>query len=134
MLTRDQNDVAAAPTVAAARTAARNELLSPECQTAVAAVAGLDGNYDFINEKQERLVRRGEDVDELAHAPTIAELDDAGDRRKQRIVLAKSHVLARFVARTTLANDDGASGHNLTREYLDSQPLRIRVAAVFGTA
>lgn len=43
-------DVAATPAIAAAGSAARNELLTPERKDAVAAVAGLHGNYDFIDE------------------------------------------------------------------------------------
>ena len=44
VLAGDQYDVAAAAAVAAARTAARDKLLPPERQAAVAAVAGLHQN------------------------------------------------------------------------------------------
>ena len=35
-----------------------------------------------------------------------------------------------FTARATLPHDDGAAGHNLPAECLETKPLRIRVAAV----
>jgi hypothetical protein len=50
MLIGHQNHVAAAPAVAAAGSPARNILLPPEGQTAVAAVAGLHEDDDFIDE------------------------------------------------------------------------------------
>ena len=51
VLARDHHHVTAAPAVAAARTAARDKLLAPERKTAVAAVAGFDGNDDFVYEQ-----------------------------------------------------------------------------------
>src|SRR4051812_11953404 len=49
-LARFHDDVAAAPAIAAARSTARNELLPAEGNAAVAAVAGLDADFRFINE------------------------------------------------------------------------------------
>src|SRR5471032_1587113 len=49
LLAGHQNHIAAAPAIAAARTAARDVFLPAECQAAVAAVAGLDQNSDFVN-------------------------------------------------------------------------------------
>jgi hypothetical protein len=48
VLAGGHDDVAAAPAVAAARTAARDEFLAPERKTPVAAVAGFDQNPDFV--------------------------------------------------------------------------------------
>ncbi len=45
-----QGDVAAAAAIAAARPAARDILLPPEGQAAVAAVAGLHQNSSFVEE------------------------------------------------------------------------------------
>ena len=49
-LRADHNDVAATAAVAARGPAAGNELLAPEGHAAVAAVAGLDANFCFIDE------------------------------------------------------------------------------------
>jgi len=49
-LRADHDDVAAAPSVAARRTAAGHEFFAPEGHAAVAAVAGFDTNFCFINE------------------------------------------------------------------------------------
>ena len=46
----DHDDVAAAAAVAAGGTAAGHELLAPEGHAAVAAVAGFDANFCFIDE------------------------------------------------------------------------------------
>ena len=45
-------DVAAASAVAARRAAARHELLAAEGHAAVAAVAGFDANFDFVDEHE----------------------------------------------------------------------------------
>ena len=50
VLAGDQENVAAAAAVAAAGAAAGDELLAPERKAAVAAVAGLDRDDDFIDE------------------------------------------------------------------------------------
>ena len=49
-LRTDHDDIAAMAAVAARGSAARNELFAPEGHAAVAAVAGLDANFCFINE------------------------------------------------------------------------------------
>jgi hypothetical protein len=49
-LRADHNDVAAAAAIATGGTAAGYELLAPEGHAAVAAVAGLDANFCFIDE------------------------------------------------------------------------------------
>ena len=48
VLARHQHDVTAASAVTAAGTAARDILLAPEGHAAVAAVAGFDGNINFV--------------------------------------------------------------------------------------
>ena len=50
MLAGHEYHVAAAPAVAAAGTAPGNELLAPERKTAVAAVAGFDLDFNFVDE------------------------------------------------------------------------------------
>jgi transketolase N-terminal domain/subunit len=49
-LRADHDDIAAAAAVAARWTAAGHELFAPEGHAAVAAVAGLDANFCFIDE------------------------------------------------------------------------------------
>jgi hypothetical protein len=48
--TGDHDDVAASTAIAPARSTARDEFLSPERKTAVAAVTGFDQNRDFVYE------------------------------------------------------------------------------------
>src|SRR5580704_9175323 len=92
MLAGDQDHIAALASVAAAGPAARNEFLAPEGETAVAAVAGFDRNYDLIDKhvggnrsitvaarKRLRKLFGGFDADELACPAAVAEFDDARD-------------------------------------------------------
>jgi hypothetical protein len=46
---RDQDDVAAAPAVATAGSALGDVFLPAERETAIAAIAGFDSNYDFVD-------------------------------------------------------------------------------------
>jgi hypothetical protein len=50
----DERDIAAVAAITAAWATARYELLAPEGHAAVSAVAGLQGNYYFINEHKMR--------------------------------------------------------------------------------
>jgi hypothetical protein len=50
MAARDESDIAAAPAIAAARTAARDVLLAPEREAAVAAVPCLHRYFSFIDQ------------------------------------------------------------------------------------
>ena len=56
-LRADHDDVAAAAAVAARGSAAGNELLAAEGHAAVAAVAGFDANFCFIDEHGEPGIR-----------------------------------------------------------------------------
>jgi hypothetical protein len=56
MRIRNQNDIAAAPAITAAGTAARNEFLSPESQTAISSIACLHGNNDFVYKHEIELI------------------------------------------------------------------------------
>jgi hypothetical protein len=58
--------------------------------------------------------------------------NDPIDQRKQRIVLATSHVQALFVTRAALANQDRTRVDYLAAEPLDAQALSLRVAAIYG--
>src|ERR1019366_6955286 len=105
-----------------------------------AAEASGRNSFYFLNgpRREADLLRGfdgdGLDIDELAHPAPIAELDDAADLRKQRVVLAPAHVLTRFDPRATLPDYDGTARNHLAAEHLDAQPLRVRIAPVFGTA
>ena len=54
VLARNERDIAAVAAVTAARATARHELLAPEGQATVSAVARLQRNYYFINEHRMR--------------------------------------------------------------------------------
>ena len=65
VLVGDQVDVAAAAAIAAARPSARDELLPPERQAAIAAVARLHVDSDFVDEHRKAAglrVQTGGDV------------------------------------------------------------------------
>src|SRR4051812_23878099 len=69
-----------------------------------------------------------------APAPAVLELDGAGPRGEDRVVLADAHALARLEAGAALAHDDLAATHDLAGEHLHAEPLRVRVAAVAAGA
>ena len=50
MRARDEVNRSAAPAIATARTAARNEFLATKGETAVASAAGLDADVNFVDE------------------------------------------------------------------------------------
>ena len=50
MLARDHDDIPAAASISAAGAAAWHELLTPEGKAAVTAVAGLDVDFNFVDE------------------------------------------------------------------------------------
>ena len=62
------------------------------------------------------------------------ETDDAVFQRKQRKIAALAHETPRREMRALLAHDDAPGPHKLSAEALDSEPLGIGIAAVFGTA
>ena len=136
VVARDHDNIAAAASIAAARTASGHEFLAPERKTSVAAVAGLHLNFDFVNEQLERTAgsRLAAYADEFAHATAIAKLDNARYLGEERVVLTAADILAGFVAGASLTDQDGAAGHQLAAERLHAEPLCIRIATVFRTA
>src|SRR5215203_1766153 len=58
--------------------------------------------------------------------------DQAVDQRIQRVVAADADVVARMELGATLANDDAARANGVAVVELDSQSLRLAVAAVAG--
>jgi hypothetical protein len=133
----NHGDVAAVSAVAAAGAAARDELLPPEGEAAVTAIARLDGDDYFIYEQRLtdwlKLFNRF-DADELAHLATVFEFDHAGDFGEERIVFAPADIDAGLDGCAALAHDDGTTGDELSAEDLHTEPLRVGVAPVFGTA
>src|SRR3954464_5570345 len=79
------------------------------------------------------LLAGGHDGDH-APAPAVLELNGAGPRGEDRVVLADADALARLEAGPALAHDDLAAGHDPAREDLHAEPLRIRVASVAARA
>lgn len=140
MLARFEDDVAAAPSIPAAWASARHILLAPERKTAIAAIAGLYRDNNFVDEHVNRTVTAGQpvrpevkrifllggdDVDELAEPATVAELHRTADGGEKRIVLAETHVLARFDSGAALTNNNGPAGYNFARKLLYTQTLRV---------
>jgi hypothetical protein len=59
MLARDQDYIPAAAAITSARASARDKLLPPEGETAVAPVSCFYGNTNFINEHFDDLTEKG---------------------------------------------------------------------------
>jgi len=144
VLAAHHHHIAAAAAIAAAGSAARNEFLPAEGKATVTAVAGLYVNSYFVNKHRKaagvhscrRLVRtKGElcaglDVDELAHATAVAELDDASDLGEESVVLTPADIDARLQLGAALAHDDAAARNQLAAENFHAQALRIGIAPV----
>jgi hypothetical protein len=156
VLAAHEGDIAATAAIAAAGTASRNVLLPPEGQAAIAAVACFYKDSDFINKHRKaagmlatrrpfrkklraeqagpETLNGGVDVDELAHPSAISKFDNTGHFRKQGVVLAPADIVARLQFGAALTDDDAAAGDQLSAENLDAEPLRVRIAPIFGTA
>ena len=82
-------------------------------------------------------VRRAAVSGDRAHVDVFAitvhrKLYDAVGQCEERVVFAHADVLARANARSALADQDVARNDDLTAEALDTQALRVGVAAVPG--
>src|SRR5437870_9508441 len=73
--------------------------------------------------------RVGGDAHE-ARVPSPFEPHVAVHLRKERVVGAEPDVEAGLEPRTSLADEDGATGHELAGEPLHAEHLRIRISAV----
>src|SRR5262249_32870964 len=72
----------------------------------------------------------GDDRDHLLLARLPRVVDDAVDRREDRVVLAQRRALAGVERGADLADDDRPGLHALAAVDLDAAPLRVRVATV----
>src|SRR5689334_16308192 len=61
-------------------------------------------------------------------APSGAELHDAGARREDRVIAADADAVTGAEARAALPHDDLAAAHQLPREHLHPEHLRVGVA------
>src|ERR1700675_3686173 len=73
-------------------------------------------------------------TDVAAVLALVLKQHDAIDEREQRVVLAPAHIDAGLVARAPLTNQDRARVDHLAAETFHTQPLSLRVAAVYGGA
>src|SRR3972149_11803175 len=64
----------------------------------------------------------------------IFELHAARDLREDGVVLAEASVEPRPKPPASLPDDNRTPGHHVAVVRLDAEPLRVRVAAVAGTA
>ena len=69
-------------------------------------------------------------ADELPLAPLVFELNKPFDQSEEGIVLAAADVAARLPFRAALASQNVAAEDVLAAEFLQTKPLRVRVAAV----
>src|SRR6187431_3232010 len=72
----------------------------------------------------------GFDADDPAVRAVVGELHAAGDLGEQGVILPAADVQARAEPATALTHENRAARHDVAVETLDSQPLRIAVAAV----
>src|SRR5436190_11123879 len=70
------------------------------------------------------------DHHELAHGSAVFEYDFAADLGEERVIFSATDVEPRLYASAALANDDSATGHDLTAECLESKTLRVRIAPI----
>jgi hypothetical protein len=80
---------------------------------------------DFVLLRVVLLDFEGLDHHELAHLSLVQELDAPRNLGEEGVVFAAADIQPGFYTRATLANDDGAAGHNLPAECLESKPLRV---------
>src|SRR5438309_3995334 len=135
-----EDDVAAAPTVAALPISTRHELFAAEAQGTGATVPTLDEDLDAIREHQDParpgdlcptgLDGFGEHGDFLAAVPRSLEADHAVDQREQGVVAPHADVGPGKDRRAPLAKQDGAGIHRLTRGRPHSRPAADAVASV----
>ena len=65
----------------------------------------------------------GDDADESSAGTVILEPDAPVDLRKQRVVLAETHVETSAELASALPHEDGAAGHDVAVEPLHAEPL-----------
>jgi hypothetical protein len=126
-----QDDAAAMTAITTAGAAARDKLLTPERKTTVAAVAGFNQNSDFVYKQR---LFRGDDADKLAQPSAVAKCNHAVNLGEQGVVFAPADVFTGLDFGAALAHDNRPARNQLPAESLHAEPLRIRVAPVFGTA
>jgi hypothetical protein len=89
-----------------------------DARRSICLIFGFDGLYHYV----------------FAQRASVLELDAAADFGEEGIVFASAYVQAGLYAGAALADDDGASGDDLSSECLKAEPLGIRIAAVTGAA
>ena len=109
-------DIAAAASIAAARSAFGNEFFTTERNAAVPAISRTNCNFGLVDKHGDRQIGDGGgcppmrlnrlDIDEAAGVALILELDDARNLRKQCVVFASSDVLTGFEFCSALTNEN----------------------------
>jgi hypothetical protein len=74
----------------------------------------------------------GVNADEFAFLAFVFEFYEAFDQCKKRIVFADADVIARLPFRAALTREYIAAENVFAAEFLESEPLCIRIAAVSG--
>src|SRR6266851_8615508 len=105
----------------------------PPSPPTLGASRGAPRYGDSIVRARWRL-RRGRDDAHVAVALALLEANDAIDLGEERVVGPAPDVHPGLERRPALANEDAASGHELTGEALDPQHLGIGVPAVSRAA
>jgi hypothetical protein len=154
-----QVDAPAITAIAAVRPAKRDVFFAPETYAAITAVPGFDSDFRFINKfhvypdkkapSVTRLFVREKgvsfflasvcrnlgDADELPSQGSLGlEADMSVSQGKKGVVLAYANIVAGVKLGAALANDDAASGNELTAKALHAKALGIGVPTVPGTA
>ena len=72
----------------------------------------------------------GKDADDASACAVVFKSDAAGDFREDRVVLSATSVEAGLEATTTLPHDDRTAWDQIAVVSLDTEALRIGIAAV----
>ena len=154
---RDYPNIATASAIAARWTTTRYEFFPPKSRDAITASAALYSNLRAINKHLKRKRRRPKffstwlrrrmiarslqvlgrrslfqrvDANELAAAPFLFKLHDAVNQRKQSVVLAASDIFAGLPFGATLSRNNVSTQYTLATKLLQTQTLRIGIAAI----
>jgi hypothetical protein len=149
--------VAAPATIATRGAALRHKLFTSEGSYPVTSIAPFNMNLCPINkhQKSKTTPRRARlcagsgvvhfpseflgsrllrwiDANKFSASAFVLKLHDAIDEREQRIVLTSADVVTWFPPSPTLARNDVATQDAFASKLLESQTLRMRIAAISG--
>jgi len=133
------HDATPVAAVTAVGPAPRRIFFPAKTEAAVASIPSSHKDGDAVDEHVLRLTLGHSGTwsgarNHVNPPPLLVEANLAGDQRIDRPVATDAHILAWMPASSALAAEDAAGLGNLAPEKLDTQHLRIRVAAIAARA